>query len=56
MEFVIAGAVIVVFAAGLAGLGRGLKPTRPRPTSRYRGKTLLDVEHELNQARKRRKD
>jgi hypothetical protein len=56
MEFVIAGVVIVVFAAGLVVLGRGLKPTRPRPTSRYRGKTLLDVEHELKQARKHQRD
>jgi hypothetical protein len=55
VEFVIAGAVIVALAAGLVALGRGLKPTRPRPTSRYRGKTLLDVEHELANARKKGK-
>jgi hypothetical protein len=55
VEFVIAGVVIVGLAAAVVALGRGLKPTRPRPTSRYRGKTLLDVERELDAARKRGK-
>jgi hypothetical protein len=56
MEFVLSALVLIAFAAGLVVLGRGLPPTRPRPTSRYRGKTLLDVDHELKQAGKRRRN
>lgn len=46
--------VIVVLALGFGGLlwwGVGL-PTRPRPRSRYRGPTEIDVHDRLEQRRR----
>jgi hypothetical protein len=47
---------LVVLALGLGALlwwGVGLPPTRPRPRSRYRGPTEIDVHDQLEQRRRR---
>ena len=50
VALVIAVVVIVGVAALLVLAGRGLTPTRPRPGSRHRGKTLIDVDAKLQAA------
>jgi hypothetical protein len=49
--------VIVVLAVGFVGLlwwSLSLRPTRPRPDSRYRGRTYTERHDELEKARRRR--
>jgi len=49
--------VLIVLAAAFGALlwwGVGLPPTRPRPRSRYRGTTAIDVHERLEQSRRRR--
>jgi hypothetical protein len=46
--------ILVVLCAGIGLLlwwGTRLPPTRPRPTSRHRGETLMDVHHRLKRRR-----
>ncbi|MEO6795552.1 MAG: hypothetical protein ABI401_04385 [Candidatus Dormibacter sp.] len=49
--------VIVLLAVGIGLLlwwGSRLPPTRPRPTSRHRGETLMDVHQRMRKKPKRR--
>lgn len=42
--------LLLVLALGIGGLilwGASMPPTRPRPDSRYRGRTYLEVERKL---------
>lgn len=49
------GVVIVIVLAVLMGAvlwwGTGLPPTRPRPDSRYRGRTFMSVHRRLQRRR-----
>jgi hypothetical protein len=48
--------VLIVLAIGFGALlwwSVGLSPTRPRPRSRYRGTTYLDVHDQLEKQRRR---
>ncbi|HYM51449.1 MAG TPA: hypothetical protein VET65_12885 [Candidatus Limnocylindrales bacterium] len=48
--------VLILLALGIGGLlwwGSRLPPTRPRPRSRHRGETLMDVHQRLQRPRKR---
>jgi hypothetical protein len=45
---IIAIAVLAVLLGGLLWWGSGFRPTRPRPGSRYRGTTYLDVHKRLD--------
>jgi hypothetical protein len=53
--------VIIIVALGVAigallWWGTGLPPTRPRPDSRYRGRTYMSVHRRLERARRSAKD
>jgi hypothetical protein len=50
--WILAGLVAVAFIA-VVWWGTGGPPTRPRPRSRYRGPTYLDVHKALERRRKR---
>ena len=48
---------LAAFGIGLAALlawGTTGPPTRPRPRSRYRGPTFMDVDRELRRTKRRR--
>jgi hypothetical protein len=47
-------AILIVGFVALVWRGINLPPTRPRPRSRHRGPTEVDVHEELEQARRRR--
>jgi len=47
--------IIVALGAGIAALlwwGSTLPPTRPRPDSRYRGRTFMSVHRRLERSRR----
>jgi hypothetical protein len=48
--------ILAAIAIGIGGLlwwGSRLPPTRPRPKSRHRGETLMDVHRKLQKKRNR---
>ena len=49
----IAVAVLAVLLGAILWWASGLPPTRPRPRSRYRGPTYLDVHDRLEERRRR---
>ncbi len=53
MYAVIAIAVLAVLLGALLWWGSGFRPTRPRPGSRYRGTSYLDVHKRLDEAERR---
>jgi hypothetical protein len=51
---VIAVAILAVVLGAVLWWGSGFRPTRPRPGSRYRGTTYLDVHKQLDEAEHKR--
>ena len=53
LALIIAAVVIVGFGLLLAWTARDITPNKRRPESRYRGKTLADVDAQLKKRKRR---